>query len=75
MRAYERRGFISDGPLFKVLTLNSNTHRITPYHFSPRGRESKCHADVSGRKYMMDKTNLGNMDKTNLGNMDKTMQK
>ena len=46
-----------------TLTLNSNTHRITPYHVSPRGQESKCHVDISQREYRKDKTNLRNMQK------------
>ena len=37
---------------------------ITPYHVSPRGQESKCHVDVSQRRYRMGKTNLRNMAKT-----------
>ena len=42
-----------------TLTFNSNTHRITQYHVSPRGQESKCHVDVSQRELGRTKPTLG----------------
>ena len=35
---------------FKPWPRTLNTHRITPYHVSSRGQESKCQVDVSQRK-------------------------
>ena len=41
------------------------SHRITPYHVSPEGQESKCQVDVSNRKAKGSaKIILENMDKT-----------
>lgn len=39
-----------------ALTFNSNAHRITPSHVTPRGQESTCRDDVSQRNYKRDKT-------------------
>ena len=36
--------------LFSALTLNSNTHRITPSHVSPEEQESRCRVYVWQRK-------------------------
>ena len=42
-----------------------HTYRITPYHVSPEGQESKCQVDVSNRKAKGSaKIILENMDKT-----------
>ena len=35
---------------FKLWPRTLNTHRITPYHVSSGGQESKCQVDVSQRK-------------------------
>ena len=44
---------------FKPWPRTPNTHRITPYHVSSGGQESKCHVDVSQRKNKeLAKTNL-----------------